>query len=149
MKALVQRVRRAKVSVDGDVLAEIDAGLLVFLGVGVDDSASDAQYIAKKTCKLRVFDDGEGVMNLSVSAVEGEILVISQFTLMADCRRGNRPSYINAARSDQGETLYECYVAELKRLGCQVETGEFGADMLVELQNDGPVTIMLDSRPGN
>ena len=146
MKALIQRVKCASVAVDGDVLARIGEGLLVFLGVGSEDTVSDAEYTAKKTCNLRVFDDGDGVMNHSVSAVAGEILVISQFTLMADCRRGNRPSYINAARPELGEILYERYVEELKRLECRVETGRFGAGMLVELQNDGPVTIVLDSR---
>ncbi len=146
MKALVQRVRSARVIVDGEVLSEIGRGALVLLGVGVGDSADDAAYIAGKTFRLRIFDDAEGVMNLGLSAIAGEVLVVSQFTLMADCRRGNRPSYINAAEPRVGEELYDRYIDELRALGCAVKTGAFGADMLVELQNDGPVTIMLDSR---
>ena len=136
MRLLIQRVKHASVAIGGDVRSRIGAGLLVLLGVGCDDTDEDIEYLAGKLVRLRIFDDEAGVMNLDVVQTGGEILVVSQFTLQASTRKGNRPSYIKAAP--------EARVAEL--LGRGVATGEFGADMQVELVNDGPVTIWMDSK---
>jgi D-tyrosyl-tRNA(Tyr) deacylase len=144
MRALVQRVERAKVTVDREVVGEIGPGLCVLVGVTHDDSAEQARRLAGKLWRLRIFDDADGKMNLSVADVGGEVLIVSQFTLYGDATRGNRPSYIEAARPDTAEPLIEEVVAELTGLGAKVKTGRFRAMMKVELVNDGPVTISLE-----
>jgi D-aminoacyl-tRNA deacylase len=148
MRAVVQRVRRARVTVEGSAAAEIGAGLLAFVGVASDDGPSDADYIASKIRELRIFPDEAGRMNRSVAEAGGALLVVSQFTLQADCRRGRRPSFDAAARAPAARALYEDVVARLRAGGRDVQTGVFGADMDVELVNDGPVTLLLDSRGG-
>lgn len=145
MRAVVQRVRRASVTVDGQVVGAIGSGLLVLLGVGRDDAEGDAAYVAGKIHDLRLFADAEGRMNRSVAEVGGAVLVVSQFTLLGDCRRGRRPSYGAAAPPDRARALYEALVARLRSAGLPVRTGEFQALMDVELVNDGPVTVLLDS----
>jgi D-tyrosyl-tRNA(Tyr) deacylase len=146
MRAVVQRVSRAKVTVDGEITGEIANGLLVLLGVGVDDAEHDAHYLLEKIAGLRVFDDADGKMNLSLLETGGELLVVSQFTLFGNTRRGRRPSYINAAPPEKANQLYEFFVSEARKQITKVETGRFQAMMQVELTNDGPVTILLDSR---
>jgi D-tyrosyl-tRNA(Tyr) deacylase len=143
---VIQRVSSAKVSVDGEAISSISKGLLVLLGVAEDDAEADARYLADKTAHLRIFEDDAGKMNLSVSDINGEILVVSQFTLCADCRKGRRPSFIDAARPPKAEALYEAYVSALADMGLKPKTGVFQAYMDVELTNYGPVTILLDSR---
>lgn len=145
MRAVVQRVKRSSVSVDGKIVSKIDKGLMVLLGVEVNDDESDLNYILKKVTKLRIFDDEDGVMNKSLLDYGLEVLVVSQFTLYGDARKGNRPSYIRSAKFDQGILLYEKFIEELEKLDVKVSHGEYGADMDVELINDGPVTILLDS----
>ena len=146
MRILIQRVERASVAIGGTVRSQIGAGLLVLLGVGTDDTEADADYLAGKLVRLRIFDDEAGVMNLDVRQTGGEVLVVSQFTLMASTRKGNRPSYIQAAPEALSRPLYERFTARVAELlGREVPTGEFGADMQVELVNDGPVTIWMDS----
>ncbi len=145
MRAVVQRVNRARCLVDGRVTGEIGLGLVVFLGVGRDDTEQDAAYLAEKTATLRIFADEQGKMNRSLFEVGGATLVISQFTLYGDARGQRRPSFVQAAPPDAGKRLYEEYVRALRALGAQVETGVFQAHMQVELTNDGPVTILLDS----
>ena len=145
MRAVVQRVKRSSVSVDGKIVSKIDKGLMVLLGVEVNDDESDLDYILKKVTKLRIFDDEDGVMNKSLLDYGLEILVVSQFTLYGDVRKGNRPSYIRSAKFDQGILLYEKFIEELEKLNVKVSHGEYGEDMDVELINDGPVTILLDS----
>ena len=145
MRGVVQRVKRASVSVDGKVISKIDKGIMLLLGIEVNDDEKDLEYIIKKVSKLRIFDDEEGVMNKSLLDYGLEILVVSQFTLYGDARKGNRPSYIRSAKFDDGIILYEKFIAEMKNLGIKVSVGEYGADMNVELINDGPVTILLDS----
>ncbi|MGR5590113.1 D-aminoacyl-tRNA deacylase [Peptoniphilus grossensis] len=145
MRAVVQRVKRSSVSVDGKIVSKIDKGLMVLLGVEVNDDESDLDYILKKVTKLRIFDDEDGVMNKSLLDYGLEVLVVSQFTLYGDARKGNRPSYIRSAKFDQGILLYEKFIEELEKLNVKVSHGEYGADMDVELINDGPVTILLDS----
>jgi D-tyrosyl-tRNA(Tyr) deacylase len=146
MRAVVQRVTRASVSVDSQVVGQIGAGLVVLLGVEQDDTDDDAQQLADKTVQLRIFDDAEGKMNLALTDVRGEMLVVSQFTLLGDCRKGRRPSFIQAAAPEMAERLYETFVAAVGVQGIRVATGRFRAMMLVELVNDGPVTLILDSR---
>jgi D-tyrosyl-tRNA(Tyr) deacylase len=146
MRAVVQRVTRADVRVDGDVIGAIEAGLLVLVGVGVDDDEDDAISLARKIASLRIFRDDEGNMNRDVMETAGAVLVISQFTLHGDVRKGRRPSFIAAARPEQAEPLYERVVAELAAQGLTMATGRFGATMAVELVNDGPVTILLDTK---
>ena len=146
MKALLQRVGGATVSVSGEVVGRIDRGLVVFLGVAGGDTEKDARYLAQKTVNLRIFADATGRFNLSSRDVQGELLVVSQFTLMADTRKGRRPSFIEAAQPDQAEELFERFIAEVRLSGLNVATGRFQAYMQVEIHNDGPVTIMLDSR---
>lgn len=144
MRAIVQRVSSASVSIEGSVCGSIGRGFLVLLGVHVGDEISDADYIIKKVSGLRVFEDENGKMNLSLSEVGGELLVVSQFTLYGDARHGNRPAFIEAALPDKAIPLYEYVVGKLGER-FNVQTGRFGADMQVSLTNDGPVTIMLDS----
>jgi D-tyrosyl-tRNA(Tyr) deacylase len=145
MRAVVQRVARARVTVNGEITGEIGKGLLVLLGVSDRDSEADADYLAAKIAKLRIFDDAGGKMNLAVTDVGGAVLAVSQFTLYGDARGQNRPSYIHAARPEQARPLYEYFVQQFRALGLQCETGRFQEMMLVELVNDGPVTILLDS----
>ncbi len=147
MRVLIQRVREASVTIAERRVAEIGAGLLVLVGVTHDDTDEDIEYLAGKLSRLRIFDDENGVMNLDVTQVGGEVLVVSQFTLHASTRKGNRPSYINAAPEAVARPMYERFVARVEALtGRRVPTGEFGADMKVALVNDGPVTIWMDSR---
>ena len=145
MRGVVQRVKRASVSVDGKVISKIDKGIMLLLGIEANDDEKDLEYIIKKVSKLRIFDDEEGVMNKSLLDYGLEILVVSQFTLYGDARKGNRPSYIRSEKFDDGIILYEKFIEEMKNLGIKVSVGEYGADMDVELINDGPVTILLDS----
>ena len=147
MRLLIQRVKNASVSVGGVELSRIGQGLLVLVGVGVEDTDEDMEYLAGKLVRLRIFDDGQGVMNLDVRQVGGEVLVVSQFTLQASTRKGNRPSYVRAAPEAVSRPMYERFTARVAELlGREVPTGEFGADMQVELVNDGPVTIWIDSK---
>ncbi len=147
MRVLIQRVLSASVSIDGRVHSSTGSGLLVLLGVAEDDTRADADRLAAKTAALRIFDDAAGIMNLDVRQAGGELLVVSQFTLLASTRRGNRPSYIRAARGDAAVSLYGYFIDRLSSLsGRPVASGVFGADMQVSLVNDGPVTIWLDSR---
>ena len=146
MRAIVQRVTRGKVTVADEIVGEIGNGLVVLLGIARDDSPAEAEYLADKIAALRIFDDAEGKMNLSLKDCGGQLLVISQFTLYGDVRRGLRPSWIDAASPETAEPLYELFVARCKKLVSKVATGTFRAMMLVELVNDGPVTILLDSR---
>lgn len=146
MRAVIQRVSRAQVRVAGNAIGTIDQGLVVLLSVGVDDGEPDAQQIAEKIANLRIFRDDEGLMNRSIAEVHGAILLISQFTLHGDARKGRRPSFVTAAREEQAKPLYERVGALLKRENLRVEYGEFGATMDVELVNDGPVTILIDTK---
>ncbi|HET6495474.1 MAG TPA: D-aminoacyl-tRNA deacylase [Thermoleophilia bacterium] len=145
MRVLLQRVTRAAVMVEGRTVGEIGSGLLALVGVAREDTAATAQRLAVKTAALRVFADDERLMNRSVNDTGGAILAVSQFTLYADTRRGNRPSFTAAAAAEQGEAIYEAYVAALRAAGLPVQTGVFGAHMLVELLNDGPVTVLLEA----
>lgn len=145
MKAILQRVTHAKVTIDGQVSGEIGTGFLVLLGVAPEDTQEEALYLARKIAGLRVFTDENDKMNLSLKDVAGEVLVVSQFTLYGDCRKGKRPSFIAAARPGTAIPLYERFVAELMDHDLHVETGWFGADMEVSLINDGPVTLILDT----
>jgi D-tyrosyl-tRNA(Tyr) deacylase len=146
MRAVLQRVTRARVTVEGETAGEIGAGLVVLLGVARDDTEADCDYLVEKTVTLRVFDDAEGRMDLSVEDAGGALLVVSQFTLYGDARRGRRPSWFDAAPPERAEALYERFVAVARRRLARVETGSFRRMMQVELVNDGPVTILLDSR---
>ena len=146
MRAVVQRVTRAKVTVDGKIVGEIGSGLVVLLGIARDDTKLDAAYLAEKISALRIFDDEAGKMNLSVKELKGALLIISQFTLYGDVRRGLRPSWIDAAAPEVAEPLYDFFVRQIRSLVESVATGSFRAMMQVELVNDGPVTIMLDSK---
>ena len=145
MRAVVQRVKRASVSVDGELISKIDKGIMLLLGIEEHDEEKDLEYILKKVTKLRIFDDEEGVMNRSLLDYGLEILVVSQFTLYGDARKGNRPSYVRSAKFDDGIILYEKFIEELENLGVKTARGKYGSDMDVELINDGPVTILLDS----
>ena len=146
MRAVIQRVTRARVTVDGETVGAIERGFLVLLGVGQGDTAADAEYLADKTAGLRVFADAEGKMNLALAEAGGAVLVVSQFTLYGDCRKGRRPSFDEAAPPELANSLYQKYVEALRSRGLHVETGTFQATMDVELVNDGPVTLLLDSR---
>src|SRR5260370_38859990 len=145
MRAVVERVRRARVTISGEVAGEIGLGLLVLVGVGRDDTRADADYLVEKTIGLRIFEDAGGKMNLSVADVGGTVLVVSQFTLYGDVRRGKRPSFDAAAPPEQARELYEYFVEKVRAAGLRCETGRFQETMQVELVNDGPVTILLDS----
>lgn len=147
MRTVIQRVTSADVAIDGERVAEIGGGMLILLGVTPEDTRADADWLVGKISRLRIFDDADGVMNLSLLDTQGEALVVSQFTLMASYRKGNRPSYIHAAPPAVAIPLYEYFVAQLQQtLGRDIPTGRFGADMKVSLTNDGPVTIVMDSK---
>lgn len=146
MKALLQRVTQASVTISGQTVGSIGNGLVVLLGVAEGDTIKDAQYIAQKTAGLRIFSDQTGKFNLSALDVKGELLLVSQFTLLADSRKGRRPSFTSAAPPDKAEQLFNFFVSQLRATGLKVETGRFQEHMLVEIHNDGPVTIMLDSQ---
>lgn len=144
MKLVIQRVKRASVEVNKEIVGKIEQGFLVLLGVGPEDTKEIADFLVQKLIKLRVFEDENGKMNLSLKDINGELLIVSQFTLYADCTGGNRPSFTNAAKPDKANELYEYFIKECKKENIKVEHGIFGADMKVELLNDGPVTILLD-----
>lgn len=146
MRAVVQRVSRARVSVGAEVVGAIERGLLVLLGAGADDGPADAAYLARKVIGLRVFEDADGLMNRAVSEVDGAVLVVSQFTLYGDCRKGRRPSFVAALEPLRAAELCEHFVVCCRELGAAVQTGRFGAQMEVELCNTGPVTLLLDSQ---
>jgi D-aminoacyl-tRNA deacylase len=146
MRAVIQRVSRASVEVDGKIVGEIESGLVVLLGVSRDDQRADADYLTDKIINLRVFQDQQGKMNLSLAETGGALLVVSQFTLYGDARKGRRPSYIEAAAPEEASSLYEYFVERVRSQGLRVETGIFQALMQVSLTNDGPVTILLDSK---
>jgi len=147
MRIVVQRVSEAKVTIEGKINGQIEIGLLVLLGIEHEDNKTDAEWLIQKLCGLRIFGDEDGKMNLNIQDVKGSFLLISQFTLHASTKKGNRPSYIQAARPEQAIPLYEYFIDELrKQSGLKVETGIFGADMKVNLTNDGPVTIIIDSK---
>ena len=148
MRTVIQRVKRAKVTVAGEITGEIGTGLLVLLGVGRGDDEVAADYLAAKTVGLRVFEDGDGKMNLSVQEAGGAVLVVSQFTLYGDVRKGKRPSFDDAARPETARALYEYFVGKVREAGVRCETGRFQEMMDVELVNDGPVTILMDSGKG-
>lgn len=146
MRAVVQRVSSAKVEVEGDLVGKINKGLLVFLGVGEEDQAEDLDYLFHKVIGLRIFEDDNGKMNLSIQDIDGQILVISQFTLYGDMRKGNRPSFSKAAHPDIAKEIYRKFIDKLKGMDIHTEEGVFGAHMDVSLVNDGPVTILIDSK---
>ena len=145
MRAVVQRVSSSNVTVDGDVIGNINKGLLVLLGVTHEDTSKDVDYIIDKVLNLRIFEDENEKMNLSLKDVEGELLVVSQFTLYGDCRKGRRPSFSSAARPEVATKLYEEFIEKARKEGIVTQTGQFGAHMMVDLTNDGPVTILLES----
>jgi D-tyrosyl-tRNA(Tyr) deacylase len=147
MRVVLQRVSRASVTIDGEAVGSIGRGLLVLLGITHTDTPGGARWLAEKTVGLRIFNDADGKMNLGITDVGGSVLVVSQFTLYGDAQKGRRPSFIDAARPEQAIPLYESFINGIKALGIPVETGRFGADMQVELVNDGPVTLILDSPP--
>lgn len=147
MRLVIQRTTNARLSVDAEVVAEIGGGLMILVGIEHDDNDEDVSWLASKTAKMRIFDDNDGVMNLSVADIGGEILAVSQFTLHASTKKGNRPSYIRAAAPDRAIQLYDNFVVMLeKESGCVVKKGVFGAHMVIDFTNDGPVTIIIDSK---
>ena len=147
MKAVIQRVSQASVSIDGKIKSEIEKGYLILLGVAQDDTQQDIEWLANKIFNLRLFNDADGLMNLSISEVDGDILVISQFTLHAKTKKGNRPSYIRAAKPEFAIPIYEAFIRKLEEVSSkEIYSGEFGADMKVKLINDGPVTIIIDTK---
>ncbi len=146
MRAVVQRVSKSKVAVEGSITGEINQGFMVLLGVGREDTAADVDYLSEKIVNLRVFEDNDGKMNLSLLDVGGEMLVVSQFTLYGDCRKGRRPGYDQAARPEAARALYQAFIEKCRSCGVKVETGIFQAHMLVDICNDGPVTLLLDSK---
>ncbi|MGI6604319.1 MAG: D-tyrosyl-tRNA(Tyr) deacylase [Firmicutes bacterium] len=146
MRAVLQRVKQGQVTVNGEVKSRIGTGLVVLLGVAVGDSVEDAQYLADKTVNLRIFEDENGKLNRSLLDVGGEVLAVSQFTLLGDCRKGRRPSFVEAAAPEVAEPLYEAYVDAVRKKGVTVATGVFRTQMLVEIANEGPVTLILESR---
>ena len=144
MKLVVQRVKKAEVKVDGNIIGKIDKGFLVLIGIKVGDTKEQADYLVKKLCNLRVFSDENDKMNLSINDVKGKLLIVSQFTLYGDCSQGNRPSFIEAARPEEANPLYEYFCNQCELNNIEVQKGIFGADMKVELINDGPVTIIIE-----
>lgn len=146
MRAVVQRVRSARVEIEGRAIGEINKGVLVFLGIGENDTEKDCEYLAKKITNLRIFADEKGLMNLSLSDINGASLVVSQFTLLGDCRKGRRPSFAKAAAPEIAKNLYESFITYIRETGLSVETGEFQEMMDVHLVNDGPVTLLVDSK---
>ena len=146
MKAVIQRVSQSSVKVDGEIVGEISAGLCLLIGIDDDDTKTDAEWLTQKIINLRIFGDEEGKLNKSVLDISGEILCISQFTLIADYKKGNRPSFIKAAKPELAIPLFEFFKAELAKSNLKIESGIFGADMKVEISNDGPVTIVMDSK---
>ncbi len=145
MRAVIQRVIRANLKVNGNLISEIGKGMVIFLGIKVGDDEGKLEKLAQKISKIRIFDDGNGKMNLSIKDVDGEILLVSQFTLYADCRHGNRPAFVDAERPEKANILYEKMADKLKNFGHTVKMGVFGEDMKINVLNDGPVTICLDS----
>lgn len=145
MRAVIQRVKNSKVKVDDNIIGSINSGLLVFLGIGNNDGMDDIDYLIDKIVNLRVFEDQEGKMNLSALDLKKDIMVVSQFTLYGDCRKGRRPSFFDAAPPDKAERLYDVFVDKINKFDLNVETGEFQAMMDIDLINDGPVTLLLDS----
>ncbi len=145
MKALIQRVKKSSVTVEGEIIGSINQGILVFLGVAGEDEEKNADYLAEKIVHLRIFEDSYGKMNRSLIDIEGDLLVISQFTLLGDARKGRRPSFINAAKPDKANRLYEYFIKKVKSMGIDTETGKFQAHMDVSIVNDGPVTMLLES----
>lgn len=148
MRAVVQRVKRAAVSVDGKSVSSIDRGMMVLVGISSEDTKKDMEYIGNKIVGLRIFEDDEGVMNINAKDSESEIMIVSQFTLYGDGRKGNRPSYIRAAKGDVSEPMYEDLIRYVESKGFAVAKGKFGADMAIDMVADGPVTILLDSERG-
>lgn len=146
MRAVVQRVTQARVSVEGEVIGEIKKGIVVLLGISKDDNEKDIKYIAEKVVNLRIFEDENNKMNLSSLDINGELLVVSQFTLYGDCRKGKRPSYDQASRPEEAEKLYNNFLDEISKCPLKLQTGKFQADMALEIHNDGPVTLLIDSR---
>ena len=144
MKLVVQRVKKAEVKVDGNIIGKIDKGFLVLIGIKVGDTKEQADYLVKKVCNLRIFSDENDKMNLSIKDVKGKLLIVSQFTLYGDCSQGNRPSFIEAARPEEANPLYEYFCNQCELNNIEVQKGIFGADMKVELINDGPVTIIIE-----
>ena len=148
MRAVVQRVSESSVTVDNEIVGQIGKGLMVLLGVEEGDTENEVVYMAQKILGLRIFEDADGKMNLSLEDIEGEMLVVSQFTLLGDCRKGRRPSFIKAAKPELAEQLYNSFVAEIKGQGIKTATGKFRTHMDVQLVNDGPVTLLVDSHKG-
>ena len=145
MKLVVQRVKNANVSIENNIVGKINQGFVVLLGVSNEDTKENADYLVKKLLNLRVFSDNDDKMNLSIKDIEGELLIVSQFTLYENCKKGNRPSFIEAAKPEHAKTLYEYFINECRKENLNVQTGEFGADMQIDLINDGPVTILLEN----
>lgn len=146
VRVVIQRSKKASVSINQEIVGAIDQGFVLLVGIGEEDTQEDVEYLVRKISKMRIFEDGEGKMNLSLADVEGEILSISQFTLHANTKKGNRPSFIEAAKPDRAIPLYDAFNQQLREQGFKVEVGQFGADMQVSLVNDGPVTILIDSK---
>ena len=146
MRAVVQRVLSSSVKVEDVIIGEINKGINVLIGISKDDTVEDLKYIKEKIINLRIFEDENGKMNLSLMDIKGEILAISQFTLYGDCRKGRRPSFMDAEGGEKAEKLYNDFIEMLKETSLKVETGKFGADMKVDIQNDGPVTLLIDSK---
>lgn len=145
MRAVIQRVRSALCEVEGEVVGSINKGIVIFLGIGKEDGTEDIEYLAHKIVNLRIFGDGKGKMNLSLAQVKGEMLVISQFTVYGDCKKGLRPNFVRAASPEVAEELYLKFIEIMKKKGIKAETGKFGAIMRVKVDNEGPVTLILDS----
>jgi len=148
MRALVQRVKTGSVTIDGKIAGAIGRGLVILLGIRIGDTAEDVNFVADKCANLRIFEDDDGKFNLSALNIGAEILVISQFTLYGDCRKGRRPSFIDAAPPETSEPLYESFIERIRQQELLTQTGKFGANMLVEIHNDGPVTILVESKNG-